>query len=112
MLNKIMFAVVKTGGKQYYAIPEHIIKVEKINAEPNTVIELNDVLLYQADNGEVIIGNPLLSNAVVKAQVLKQMKDSKVIVFKKHRRHNYRRKQGHRQNMTLLKVLEISLNRR
>lgn len=107
-----MFAVVKTGGKQYYAMPEQIIKVEKIDADQDSIIELHDILMVQDDTGNTIIGKPIVSEATIKAQVVKQMKDSKVIVFKKHRRHNYRRKQGHRQNVTLLKILEISLNRR
>ena len=106
-----MFAVVRTGGKQYFAYPEQIIKVEKINAEPNAIVELNDVLVVQDNDGQMIMGNPVIPNAVVKTQVIKQMRDPKLIVFKKHRRHNYRRKQGHRQNMTLLRVLDISVRR-
>ena len=106
-----MFAVVRTGGKQYFAYPEQLIKVEKINAEPNAVVELNDVLVFQGNDGRMLMGKPVIPNAMVKAQVVKQMRSPKIIVFKKHRRHNYRRKRGHRQNMTLLRILDISVRR-
>ena len=106
-----MFAVVRTGGKQYFAYPEQLIKVEKINAEPNAVVELNDVLVFQGNDGRMLMGKPVIPNAIVKAQVVKQMRSPKIIVFKKHRRHNYRRKRGHRQNMTLLRILDISVRR-
>ena len=106
-----MFAVVETGGKQYWATPDQIIKVEKIEANQDSIIELKNVLMVQDSTGNTVIGKPNVERASVKAQIVKQMKDEKVIVFKKHRRHNYRRKRGHRQNVTLLKILEISLTK-
>ena len=104
-----MFAVVKTGGKQYCVKPGDVIKVEKLDVEPAGVVVLNDVLLTSSDKGEVTIGDPVVKGAVVNAEVLKHVRNDKIIIFKKIRRHNYRRKNGHRQPMTVLKVKEISL---
>ena len=94
-----MYAVIKTGGKQYKVASGDVLKIEKIAAKEvvfNEVLALNE-----------IIGTPLVDGASVKATVLKQAKDAKVIVFKKKRRHNYRRKNGHRQNITLVKITDI-----
>ncbi len=100
-----MFVVVRTGGKQYCVKPGDVLKVEKIDAELNTTISLEDVLLTSADNGEVKAGEA--AKAVVSAEILKHTRNPKVIVFKKKRRHNYRRKKGHRQWMTVLKITDI-----
>ena len=102
-----MFAVVKTGGKQYCVKPGDVLKVEKIEAELNATVSLDDVLMTTLDNGEVVAGDSV--KAVVSAEVMKHMRNPKVIVFKKKRRHNYRRKHGHRQWMTVLRITDIKL---
>ena len=103
-----MFAVVKTGGKQYCVKPGDVFKVEKLDAEPASAVTLSDVVLTSDDSGNVKIGQPVVEGAVVQTEVLKHVKSDKVIVFKKNRRHNYRRKNGHRQWMTILKVVSVT----
>ena len=103
-----MFAVIKTGGKQYKVAENDIISVEKLLGEPGDKLELNEVLMLGEDGKAPKIGSPLVEKARVIAEILEQSKDDKIIVFKKKRRHNYRRKRGHRQNLTVLKVLEVS----
>ena len=101
-----MFAVIKTGGKQYTVAENDVLRVEKLNAEPGEMVEIKDVLLI--DNGKnPLIGTPFVSGARVEATVVEQMRDRKVIIFKKTRRHNYRRKNGHRQSLTVLKITKI-----
>ena len=97
-----MYAVIKTGGKQYNVTTGDVVKIEKIVGEEGKEVVFNEVLAL----GETI-GTPLVSGASVKAVVLKQAKDAKVIVFKKKRRQNYRRKNGHRQNITLVKITDV-----
>ena len=104
-----MFAVVRTGGKQYCVKPGDVLKVEKIEAEPSSKISLTDVVLTSSDKGEVAAEEAEVAGAVVSAEVLKHVRNKKVIIFKKKRRHNYRRKNGHRQWMTVLKITDISL---
>ena len=106
-----MFAVIKTGGRQFCISPNDVLKINKLNNNKNDVVEIKDILMYSDDSSNVTVGTPLVNGATVKLQVLDQVKNDKVIIFKKHRRHNYRRKRGHRQDMTLVKVLEISLKR-
>ena len=106
-----MFAVVKTGGKQYWVKPGDVLKVEKIEAEPSKVITLSDVVLASSDKGEIKASENELSGAIVSAEVLKHVRNKKVIIFKKTRRHNYRRKNGHRQMMTVLKIKDITLGK-
>jgi large subunit ribosomal protein L21 len=101
-----MFAVIKTGGKQYKVAPNNIIKVEKLDAEAGSVILLDQVLAV-GDEKSVTLGAPLVKNVTVSAEVLEQAKADKVIIFKKKRRHNYRRKKGHRQQITVLRIQEI-----
>ena len=96
----IMFAIFKTGGKQYRVQSNDIIKVEKLAADKEVVF---DEVLMAGDK----IGAPMVAGAKVKAEILEQIRDKKIIVFKKKRRHNYRRKQGHRQSMTVIKIKEI-----
>jgi len=105
-----MFAVLKTGGKQYVVKPGDVIKVEKIEAAPSTVLSLNNVLLTSSDKGEISTSDSGSNGAIVKAEVLKHVRNKKIIVFKKKRRHNYRRKNGHRQWMTVLKIMDIALS--
>ena len=97
-----MYAVIKTGGKQYNVTTGDVVKLEKIAGEEGKEVVFNEVLAL----GEQI-GTPLVAGASVKAIVLKQAKDAKVIVFKKKRRQNYRRKNGHRQNITLVKITDV-----
>lgn len=98
-----MFAVIKTGGKQYRVEPGSIIEVEKI-ANVGKEVVFNEVLMLDGK-----IGTPFVEGASVKAEVLNALKkDDKIIVFKKIRRHNYRRKNGHRQQLTVVKVASIN----
>ena len=101
-----MFAVIKTGGLQYCVKPGDVIKINKIDVEPENSIEVSEVLMF-SDDKNTKIGTPQVSDVSVKLQVLRQMRNEKVVIFKKHRRHNYRRKKGHRQPMTLVKVTDI-----
>lgn len=101
-----MYAVIKTGGKQYKVSPGDTIRVEKLPGEPGQEIELNEVLLV-GDGAEVKIGQPLVEGAKVIATVLNQGRSRKIIVFKKKRRKNYKKKRGHRQFYTELQIKEI-----
>ena len=101
-----MFAVIRTGGKQYRVAKDDVISVEKLAGEPGAVIELGEVLMI-GEGAEVATGTPLLAGASVAATVVKQTRAPKIIVFKKKRRHNYRRKKGHRQQQTVLRIAEI-----
>ncbi len=101
-----MFAVIRTGGKQYKVEMDEVIAVEKMAAEPGSEIAIEEVLLVGGD-GEVKTGAPFLPGAQVSATVLAQRRKDKVIVFKKKRRKNYRRKKGHRQYETLLRITGI-----
>lgn len=101
-----MFAVIKTGGKQYRVAQNDIIRVEKLPAEAGDIIELGAVLMVgNADT--VSVGAPFVAGATVAAEVLEQGRAAKIIVFKKKRRQNYRRRNGHRQHETVLRVTEI-----
>ncbi|NYH95161.1 50S ribosomal protein L21 [Novosphingobium marinum] len=97
-----MFAVVRTGGKQYRVAAGDKIAVEKLAGDAGDKITLGDVLLA-GDDGKVADA----SKVTVSAEIIAQAKSEKVVVFKKRRRHNYRRKQGHRQQMTLLRILSV-----
>lgn len=101
-----MFAIVKTGGKQYKVAVDDVVRVEKLEAEPGATVELKDVLMVH-DGKKDIVGVPSVAGASVQAEVVEQMRDRKVIIFKKTRRHNYRRKNGHRQHLTVLKIKKI-----
>jgi large subunit ribosomal protein L21 len=101
-----MYAVIKTGGKQYRVAKDDIIEVEKLDTAIGGSVTLDQVLLVGSE-GSAKIGTPTVSGASVKATVLNQKKDDKIIVFKKKRRQNYRRKNGHRQNLTVLKITDI-----
>lgn len=98
-----MFAIIKTGGKQYRIQAGDVLTVEKIPAEPKQKVLFNQVLLI-ADDQETIIGTPFLEKAAVRAAVIENLKDEKVIVFKKKRRKQFRRTRGHRQDLTKLLV--------
>jgi large subunit ribosomal protein L21 len=100
-----MFAVIKTGGKQYRVAAEDVIKVDKLSGEPGEIVQLGEVLMVGGDS--VSLGAPTVAGASVAAEVLEQGRGPKIIAFKKRRRKNSRRKRGHRQDFTLLRVTEI-----
>ena len=100
-----MYAVIKTGGKQYKVSEGDLLKVEKIDGAVGDNIELGEVLMVGGE--EVKIGTPLLPEAKVKARIVEQGKDKKVLVFRSKRRKNYRKKYGHRQPITRLKITGI-----
>ena len=101
-----MFAVIKTGGKQYKVAKDDIIIVEKLDAEAGKKVSFDDVLMCGNDK-DVKIGEPTVAGAKVSGEVLEQRKADKVLVFKKKRRQTYRRKKGHRQNETVVKITDI-----
>ena len=101
-----MFAVIRTGGKQYKVAKDDVIAVEKLAGEPGATIELGEVLML-GDGATVSAGTPLLSGASVSATLVEQRRADKIIIFKKKRRQNYRRKNGHRQHQTVLRITEI-----
>ena len=106
-IGHIMFAVIRTGGKQYKVAPNDVIAVEKLAGEPGATVELAEVLMV-GDGATVSTGTPLLSGASVSATLVEQRRADKIIVFKKKRRHNYRRKKGHRQQQTVLRITAIT----
>ena len=100
-----MFAVIKTGGKQYRVAEDQLVQVERIKAELGEIVQLHEVLLLGGDTTQV--GVPMIAGASVAAEVVEQGRGPKVIAFKKRRRKNSRRKRGHRQEFTLLRITEI-----
>ena len=102
-----MYAVIKTGGKQYKVSKDDIISVEKLSEEAGKKIKLNEVLII-SDKGKPVVGDPIIKGASVEAEIVDHTRSAKITVFKKKRRHNYRRKQGHKQNITNLKILSIN----
>ncbi len=102
-----MFAVIKTGGKQYRVSPEDVIRVEKLAVEPGSKITMDQVLMVGGD-GEAQVGAPLLDKAKVFAKVVEQTRGDKIIVFRKKRRKRYKRTMGHRQDITVLRITDIS----
>lgn len=101
-----MFAVIETGGKQYRVSPEDVIRVERLPVEAGAALELPEVLaMGEGDN--VTLGKPRVDGARVAATVIEHVRGDKIIVFRKNRRKNYRRKQGHRQDLTLIRIDEI-----
>ena len=103
-----MVAVIKTGGKQYRVVKDDRIVVEKLNGEPGSMVEFNDVLMIGESGKVPTIGLPRLDKAAVFAEVLEQGRADKIIVFKKKRRKNYRRTKGHRQDQTVLRIIDVS----
>jgi large subunit ribosomal protein L21 len=101
-----MYAVVKTGGKQYRVTKDQVVLVEKLDVEKGKTVELSDVLMVGSD-GKVTFGAPFVSGAKVTATVVDQTRGEKIIIFKKRRRQNSRRKNGHRQHFTVLKITDI-----
>jgi len=103
-----MFAVIKTGGKQYKVAKNDVILVEKLDVEAGADVSLDQVLMV-GDDASTKLGSPMVQGASVLAKVLEQAQADKVLVFKKHRRHNYRRKNGHRQKLTVLRITDIKV---
>jgi len=101
-----MFAVIKTGGKQYKVAKNDVISVEKLQADPGATVAFDQVLLIGDGKGQKV-GAPVVEGASVTATVLEQTRGDKIIVFKKKRRKHYRRKTGHRQYLTVLKIADI-----
>ncbi len=102
-----MFAIIETGGKQYKVAKDTVLKVEKLDAEAGKTIELGNVLMISND-GKATLGAPMIKGATVSAHVVAHQKADKIIIFKKKRRQNYRRKNGHRQHETVLKITAIT----
>ena len=104
-----MLAIFKTGGKQYSVKAGQVLKVEKLEGKKGDSISFKDVLAI-SDSSENKIGAPIVEGAVVEAKILDQVRDKKIIIFKKRRRQNYRLTQGHRQYLTVLKIESISID--
>jgi large subunit ribosomal protein L21 len=102
-----MFAVIRTGGKQYRVTPDAVLKVEKLDGEPGATITFTEVLAVGNEAGTTI-GAPFVTGAEVTATVIAQDRLDKIIIFKKRRRQNSRRKNGHRQHVTVLRVAAIT----
>ena len=100
-----MFAVIKTGGKQYRVAADDVITVDKVKGEPGETIEFTEVLVLGGDN--IQVGTPQVGGAKVAGEVVEQARGPKVIAFKKRRRKNSRRKRGHRQEFTVVRIIEI-----
>jgi large subunit ribosomal protein L21 len=100
-----MFAVIKTGGRQFRVAPDDVLEIGKIAGDVGTIVQLNDVLMVGSDTP--VLGTPMVAGATVAAEVLQHKRGPKVISFKKRRRKNSRRKRGYRDELTVLRVTEI-----
>ena len=100
-----MFAVIKTGGKQYRVAEKDVIRIDKVKGAPGDLVEFAEVLVVGGDN--VMVGTPTVAGASVAGEVVEQTRDAKVIAFKKRRRKNSRRKRGHRQELSVIRITEI-----
>ena len=103
-----MFAVIKAGGKQYRVAEDQVLKVEGVEGEPGTIVQIADVIMLGGDQPQ--LGNPTISGASVAAEIIEHGRGPKVIAFKKRRRKNSRRKRGHRQDFVLIRISEILTN--
>lgn len=101
-----MFAVIRAGGKQYRVAPEDVIRIDRVSGEPGEVIEFGEVLVVGGDTP--VIGAPMVAGATVAGEVLQHTRGDKVIAFKKRRRKNSRRKRGHRQDLTTVRITGIT----
>ncbi|MDA0338381.1 MAG: 50S ribosomal protein L21 [Proteobacteria bacterium] len=102
-----MFAVIKTGGKQYKVAAGDVIKVEKLSGDAGDTLTFGDVLMVGSDDN-VTVGAPMVEGASVTAELLEQGRGPKLTIFKKKRRQNYRRKKGHRQDLTVLRIMDVA----
>ena len=100
-----MFAVIKAGGKQYRVAEDQVLKVEGVQGEPGTIVQLGDVIMLGGDTPQ--LGSPMVAGASVAAEIISHGRGPKVIAFKKRRRKNSRRKRGHRQDFVLIRISEI-----
>ena len=100
-----MFAVIRAGGKQYRVAAEDVIRIDRVSGEPGQIVEFGEVLVLGGDTPT--IGTPTIAGATVAGEVLQHTRGDKVIAFKKRRRKNSRRKRGHRQEFTLVRITEI-----
>src|SRR5215467_898621 len=100
-----MFAVIKTGGRQYRVVPDDVLEITKIDGEVGTIVQLNEVLVVGGDTP--VLGVPTVKGASVVAELLQHKRGPKVIAFKKRRRKNSRRKRGYRDEITVLRITEI-----
>jgi large subunit ribosomal protein L21 len=100
------YAVIKTGGKQYRVTADDVFDIEKVSGEAGELITFDSVMMIGGD-GKPTVGSPLIEGASVSAEIVDQRRDRKIIVFKKKRRKNYRRKNGHRQELTRIRILEV-----
>ena len=101
-----MYAVIRSGGKQYRVAPGQTVRLEELSGEVGAKVQLVDVLLVEND-GNVQVGSPLVANAKVEATVLEQDRAKKILIFKKKRKKQYRRTAGHRQNFTAVRIDNI-----
>ena len=97
-----MFAIIKTGGKQFKVQKDDVLAVDKLEGKTGDKVVLEEVLMVDGK-----VGTPTVKGASVDAQIIRQVRDEKVLVFKKKRRHGYKRKNGHRQQLTLIKIVDI-----
>ena len=104
----MMFAVIKAGGKQYRVAEDQVLKVEGVEGEPGTIVQIGEVIMLGGDKPQ--LGNPTISGASVAAEIIEHGRGPKVIAFKKRRRKNSRRKRGHRQDFVLIRISEILTN--
>ena len=103
-----MYAIFNHKGKQYKVSKNDFLKLPKLSdLKKNDTLTLEDIVLLKTENDNITIGTPIIKDVKIKAKVIDQIRDNKIIVFKKKRRHNYRRKIGHRQDLTLVKIEEI-----
>lgn len=103
-----MFAILKTGGKQFTVKPGDVITVEKLNANKGSIVNFDNVLAVSNED-DFILGSPNVDGVVVEAEILEQLRGDKIIVFKKKRRKDYKKKQGHRQYLTKVKIKDIKV---
>ena len=103
-----MFAIISSGGKQYKVSENTILTVNKLSGTAGDNIEISDVL-FASDGKEFSVGEPLIDGAKVNLEIIKQDRDRKILIFKKKRRKNFRRKNGHRQDMTFLQVKSLNI---
>jgi large subunit ribosomal protein L21 len=101
------YAVIRTGGKQYRVSPGDLLRVERLGGDVGAAIEFGEVLLTGGEAG-IRVGTPTIAGATVRGEIVEHLKDRKILVYKKKRRKNYRRRQGHRQLLTAVRVTEIA----
>jgi large subunit ribosomal protein L21 len=103
-----MFAVIKTGGKQHTVTNGSIISVEKLEGAEGSKVEFKDIFMIKENSAVAFVGMPIVKGAKVVGEIMSHFRAEKIIVFKKKRRHNYRRTNGHKQKLTEVKIIEVS----